>query len=416
MTAAYQSAPSPTDRPLLARSPHDRAAASPSPVRKRGALLWRFLLMLLLVGLVIAALGLFKARQIQGLQALAASGAFEPPPAAVTTVVLQQETWPQTLRAVGTMEAVNGVMVAADLPGVVEKIEFKSGAPVKAGQILVRLVTGQEQAQVAAAEAKRDLDVLSLKRQRDLIKSRTSSQSEFDTAEATSRQSEAAVQEMREAVARKTIRAPFDGILGIRKVNLGQYLKSGDEIVTLQSLDPIQVNFSLPQQELTKFQVGSEVRLHSDATGETEFPGQITALNSQIDPSTRNVLVQATLANPEGKLRPGMFANVTVLREASDAVLPVPASAILYAPYGDSVFVLAETPDPRNPGKKRKVVEQHFVKLGATRGSLVAILSGVEPGATVVSAGVFKLQNNAPVQINNSVKPGDDPAPKPENS
>ena len=391
-------------------------SASPLPVRKRGALMWRFLLMLLLVGLLIAALGFYQVRKIKGLQALAASGAFEPPPAAVTTVVLRQESWPQTLRAVGTMEAVNGVMVAADLPGVVEKIEFKSGAPVKAGQILVRLVTGQEQAQVAAAEARRDLDVLSLKRQRDLIKSRTSSQSEFDTAEATARQSEATVQEMREAVARKTIRAPFDGTLGIRKVNLGQYLKSGDEIVTLQSLDPIQVNFSLPQQELTKFQVGSEVRLRSDATGETELPGQITALNSQIDPSTRNVLVQATLANPEGKLRPGMFANVTILREASDAVLPVPASAILYAPYGDSVFVVAEAPDPRNPGKTRKVVEQHFVKLGATRGSLVAILSGVEPGATVVSSGVFKLQNKAPVQINNSVKPGDDPAPKPENS
>ena len=267
MTATQLSTSSPTDRPLSARSSHENAAASPLPVRRRGALVWRFFIMLLLVGLLVAGLAFYQVRKIKGLQALAASGAFEPPPAAVTTVVLRQETWPQTLRAVGTMEAVNGVTVAADLPGVVEKIEFQSGVPVKAGQILVRLETGQEQAQVAAAEAKRDLDVLSLRRQRDLLKSRTTSQSDFDTAEATSRQTEATVQEMREAVARKTIRAPFDGTLGIRKVNLGQYLKSGDEIVALQSLDPIHVNFSLPQQELTKFQVGSEVRLHSDARG-----------------------------------------------------------------------------------------------------------------------------------------------------
>lgn len=376
----------------------------------------RFFLMILMVIVAIAALGGYKAYKIMGMMALAKSGAFNPPPASVTSVVLKTETWPQTLKAVGSVEAVNGVTVAADLPGVVEKIEFESGTPVKAGQVLVRLVTEAENAQLLASEAKRDMDVLSLNRQRDLLKSKASSQSDYDTADATYRQSEARVQEMRAMIGRKTIRAPFDGMLGIRKVNLGQYLNSGDQIVAIQSLDPIRVNFSLPQQDFTSVKVGGEVRVRTDATGGAEFSGKVNAVNSLIDQNTRNFLVQATLPNTEGKLRPGMFANVEVLLPASDSVLPVPATAILYAPYGNSVFVITEVKDPIHPEKKVKGVEQHFVKVGATRGDLIAILSGVEPGSEIVSSGVFKLQNGAPVRVNNSVQPDANPAPKPENS
>lgn len=376
----------------------------------------RFLFLFLGLLIVVGGLGLYKVRQIQGFQKLAASGAFAPPPSAVSTVVLKRDSWPQMLRAVGTMEAVQGVNVAADLPGVVSSLEFESGAAVKAGQILVRLMTDQEQAQVAAAEAKRDMDVLSLNRQRDLLKTRTTSQSDFDAADAGARQSEASVQQMKAMVSRKTIRAPFAGTLGIRKVNLGQYLNSGDMIAPLQALDPIRVNFSLPQQALTQIHVGSDVRVHTDATGDTEFEGKVTALDSLVDASTRNFVAQATLKNTEGKLRPGMFANVEVVLPSADAVLPVPASAILYAPFGDSVFVVTEVKDPKDPTKKFKGVEQHFVKLGPTRGNLVAILSGVEPGATVVSSGVFKLQNGFPVQVNNAVQPSTNPAPNPEES
>ncbi len=376
----------------------------------------RFFLMLMFVLVAIAVLGGYKAYKIKNIIALAKSGAFAPPPAAVTSVVLKRESWPQLLKAVGTVEAVNGVTVSADLPGVVEKIEFESGTQAKSGDVLLRLTTDAEQAQVQAAEAKRDIDVLSLNRQRELLKSKSASQSDYDSADALYRQSEAKVQEMKAMINRKTIRAPFDGMLGIRKVNLGQYLNSGEPIVAVQSLDPIRVNFSLPQQDFTAITVNGDVRVRTDATGGTEFKGKINAVNSLIDQNTRNFLVQATLPNPEGKLRPGMFANVEVLLPANDAVLPAPATAILYAPFGNSVFVITDVKDPIDPSKMVKGVSQHFVKLGATRGDLIAILSGVEPGSEIVTSGVFKLQNGAPVRINNSVQPGMDPAPKPEES
>ncbi len=376
----------------------------------------RFLLMFFFVVLVISGLVFFKARQFKGFQAMAKSGAFLPPPAAVTTLTVKKESWPQLLKSVGTLEAVNGVTVAADLPGIVSKLEFESGTPAKTGQVLVRLVTDAEQAQLLAAEAKRDVDSVSLNRQRDLLKSKTASQSDFDAADATFRQSQAKVEEMKAMVDRKTVHAPFDGMLGIRKINLGQYLNSGDKIVDLQSVDPIRINFSLPQQDLAQVAVGREVRVRTDATSGAEFPGKVTAINSLVDPTTRNFTVQATLANPEGKLRPGMFANVEVLLPTRDDVLPVPASAVLYAPYGNSVFVITDIKSALDPSKTIKGVEQHFVKLGPTRGDLIAILSGIDPGAEVVSSGVFKLQNGGPVQINNTVQPSANPVPQPEES
>ena len=380
---------------------------------RAGALFVRFVIVLAAVVAVLCLLGFLKYRQIQA--AIAFGATMTPPPVAVTTQVVRATTWQPTVRAIGTLEAVQGVTVSADLPGVVKEILFESGKTAKAGDILVRLVTDEEQAQLESAQAQRDLRVLSLQRERDLIKSHTASQSEFDAADADYRQAEAAVAQAKAAIARKTIRAPFDGVLGIRLVNVGQYLNSGDKIVPLQSTDPIYADFSLPQQSLSRFGVGSEVRVTTDATGDTEFPGKITAINSMVDSSTRNFQTQATVANPGARLHPGMFANVDVILPVQNGVLTVPSSSISYAPYGDSVFVVTQVTDPLT--KKTVLgVRQQFVRLGQTRGDMVAIDTGVKEGQEVVTSGVFKLQNNAPVQINNSVQPEAEDAPHPDES
>ena len=373
---------------------------------------------------VIGGLGFLKYSQIAKMQALAASGAFLPPPVAVTTVTVHTQQWQPTLHAIGSVEAVQGTNISADLPGIVKEIDFQSGQTVKKGDILVRLVTDQEQAQLEANQAQRDLAVYTLKRQKDLRDKNTNSQSDFDNAEAGERQSEAMVDNARAAIDRKTIRAPFAGVLGIRKVNVGQYLDSGNQIVTLQSMDPIYVDFTLPQQNLRDFAVGSTVDVTTDATGDQLFTGKVTAVESLVDNATRNFQAQATLANPDGKLRPGMFAAVDVLVGGNGNVLPVPGSAINYAPYGNSVFVIvhniSQPADPTKPdGPKKNVplaVEQRFVTTGQTKGDLVAVTKGLKEGDEIVSSGVFKLQNNSPVQINNSVKPEAEADPHPDES
>lgn len=397
---------------------------SPVAPRRRSASAWtvRVILVVVAILVVVGILGAIKVHQVQGMIALAKSGAFEPPPVAVTTVVARAARWQPTLPAIGSLEAVQGVTVSADLPGIVKEIRFESGAEVKAGDLLVRLNVDQEQAQLAAAEAQRDLATFNLNRQRDLRTKNTNSQSDLDNADATSRQMEAMVSNARAAIDRKTIRAPFAGVLGIRRASLGQYLNSGDPVVSLQSMDPIYVNFSLPQQNMRDFAVGSEVEVRTDATADEVFKGKLTAINSLVDSATRNFQAQATLANGGGKLRPGMFANVEVILAGDGNVLPVPASAISYAPYGNSVYVLVRDlkipADPADPATKDKVlplaVRQQFVKLGKTRGDLVAIISGLKEGQEIVSSGVFKLQNSGAVQINNTVKPGAEENPQPD--
>ena len=392
--------------------------------RGAGSTFFRFVIVGLLALLIVGGIAFAKFRQVQTLIALAASGAFTPPPAAVNTTTVRAAHWQPTLRAIGSLEAVQGTTVSADLAGIVKEILFESGRAVKSGDILVRLVTDQEQAQLEAAEAQRDLAVYNLKRERDLLDKKTASQSEFDTADANERQMEAMVANAKAAIERKTIRAPFAGLLGIRKVSLGQYLKEGDPVVALQSMDPIYVDFTLPQQNMRDFNVGSLVQVRTDATGDQVFEGKINAINSLVDESTRNFQAQATIANPDGKLRPGMFANVDVILGQDAVVLPVPASAINYAPYGDSVFVIVHNlkvpADPTDKTSKDKVlplaVRQQFVKLGQTKGDLVAILSGLKEGDEIVASGTFKLQNSAPVQINNKVEPGREENPHPEES
>ena len=371
----------------------------------------RMLLMLGVTAVLIAALGFIKFKQVQS---AVQAASFQPPPEAVTSVVVQREQWPSTTGVIGTAEAVRGVMVSADLPGSVARINFDSGKTVRAGDILVELDTRQERAQLAALEAQRDLAKVNFARMEQLVKQGVISRMEYDQATAQQRQTEANVGEIRATIERKTIRAPFSGTLGIRKVNLGQYLSAGSPVVQLQDLNPIYVNFGLPQQALGQVRVGRSLRVTSDDLAGKVFTGRVTALDSVVDESTRNVQVQATLANPQGKLQPGMFVQVEVALGASRPVITLPASAISYAPYGDSVYVITDLKDPK--GQTYRGVRQQFVKVEGSRGDQVGIVSGLNPGDEVVTSGVFKLRNGAAVQVNNKVQPGNNPAPKPEES
>jgi len=372
----------------------------------------RMLAMLAVTALLVGGLGFVKFRQIQ--TAIGQAAAFQPPPEAVTTIVAAAEEWPATLNAIGTMAAVQGVTVSADLPGTVDSIGFESGQIVREGEVLALLDTRQEQAQLAAAEAQRELARLNYERMQGLLSGSVISQAEFDRANADYRQTEARVGEIRAAIERKTIRAPFSGVLGIRRVNLGQYMSGGDALVTLQSMSPIYVNFGVPQQSVAQMRAGRTVRVTAEELPGVEFTGRITAIDSAVDPSTRNVQIQATLANPGGKLRPGMFVKAAVALGAARAVVALPASAISYAPYGDSVFVVGDMKD--HNGASYRGVRQQFVKLGESRGDQISVVSGLKPGDEVVTSGVFKLRNGAAVLVNNKVRPANNPAPKPENS
>jgi membrane fusion protein, multidrug efflux system len=371
----------------------------------------RMILMLGVTGVLLTALGFIKFKQVE--TAVHAS-AFQPPPESVTSIVAQREQWAATMAVIGTMEAVQGVTVSADLPGSVARINFESGQSVHAGDLLVELDTRQERAQLAALEAQRDLAKVNFARMQKLVEEGVISRQEYDQATAQQKQTEANVGEIRATIERKTIRAPFSGILGIRKVNLGQYLSAGSPVVPLQALSPIYVNFGVPQQSAAQVHVGRNLRVTSEDLAGQVFTGRVTALEAVVDEATRNVQIQATLSNPGGKLRPGMFVQVEVVSGANRPVIALPASAINYAPYGDSVFVITDLKDPK--GKTYRGVRQQFVKLEGSRGDQVAVVSGVNPGDEVVTSGVFKLRNGAAVEVNNKVQPGNNPAPKPEDS
>jgi membrane fusion protein (multidrug efflux system) len=371
----------------------------------------RLILVLGVMAVLITALGFAKFRQIES---AVHAGAFQPPPEAVTSIVTQREQWPASMTAIGTIEAVHGVMVSADLPGTVARINFDSGKPVREGEILVELDTRQERAQLASLEAQRDLAKVNFGRMQELVNAGVISRMDYDQATAQQKATEANVAEIRATIDRKTIRAPFSGILGIRKVNLGQYLPAGSPVVSNQSLNPIYVNVGVPQQAAAQVHVGRNLRVTTEDVAGKVFAGSVTAIDSEVDPTTRNIQVQATLSNPEGKLRPGMFVQVEMPLGASRSVIALPASAINYAPYGDSVFVITDLKDPK--GKTYRGVRQQFVKVEGARGDQVGVISGLKPGEEVVTSGVFKLRNGAAVQVNNKVQPGNSPAPKPEDS
>ena len=375
----------------------------------------RMLLMLTVMAGLIGGLGFVKFQQIQA--AIAQGVSFQPPPEAVTTIAAQQTEWPATVSAIGSAAAVQGVTVSADLSGTIDRIAFDSGKSVRQGEVLVELDTRQERAQLAAAEAQRDLARINFDRMQGLLKENVISRAEFDSATADSKQTEARVGEIRSAIERKTIRAPFSGILGIRQVNLGQYLSSGDPIVQLQSLNPIYVNFDVPQDAIAQMRMGREVRITlADAAGPNNltgagFPGRVTAIDSTVNENTRNIQVQATLSNPEGTLRPGMFVQAEVAVGQGRSLVALPATSISYAPYGDSVFIVGMVKGPN--GDTYKGVRQQFVKVEGARGDQVGIVTGVKPGDEVVTSGVFKLRNGAAVLVNNKVQPANDPSPTP---
>jgi len=372
----------------------------------------RMMVMLAAVAAVVGGLGFVKFRQVEA--AIAQGASFQPPPTAVTTVVAQRETWPSTLGVIGTAAAIQGVTVSADLPGTVDKIHFESGQWVHEGDVLVELDTRQERAQLASLEAQRDLASTNYGRAQQLVTAGVIARSEYDNALAQQKATEAQVGDIRAAIARKTIRAPFSGVLGIRQVSLGQYLAAGQAIVSLQSLNPIYVNFGVPQQDTPRVVPGHVLRVtNSDLPG-VAFSGRIIALDSVINEQTRNIQVQAILTNKGDKLRPGMFVQVELPLGASREVMPLPASAINYAPYGDSVFIVADMKDAK--GRPYRGVRQQVVKVEGSRGDQVAVTSGINPGDEVVSSGVFRLRNGAPVEVNNTIKPDNNASPQPADS
>ncbi|MGE5256191.1 MAG: efflux RND transporter periplasmic adaptor subunit [Hyphomicrobiales bacterium] len=362
----------------------------------------RLILAFAAVAVLVVILGGIKGLQIDRM--IAHGRQMVPPPEAVTTAVASLQSWESLLTAVGSLAAVQGVTVTAELTGKVVQIAFTPGTMVKAGDLLVKQDTSSEEAQLRSAEAAAALAKLNVERLGKLLVERTIAQSQFDNAEATYKQAIAQADNIRASIAKKTIRAPFSGRLGIRLVNLGQVLNEGEAIVSLQSLDPIYVDFSLPQQQLPKLQTGFAVRVTTDALPGEVVKGNITAINPQVDAATRNIRIQATVANPQEHLRPGMYVNVAVVLPEREKVLAIPATAVLYAPYSDSVFIVEDNPDPASGGTV-KVVRQQFTQLGEKHGDFVAVRSGLKEGDVVVSTGVFKLRNGQTVSVDNSLSP-----------
>jgi len=373
----------------------------------------RIIITLVGLAVVIGILGGIKGLQIDRM--IAQGSQRVPLPEPVTTAVARTEAWESVLTSVGSLAAVQGVTVTTELAGKIVNIAFKPGTLARAGDLLLQQDTSSEEAQLRATEATMTLAKLNLERLGKLLAERTISQSQYDNADAQFKQAVAQSDNIRATIAKKTIRASFGGRLGIRLVNVGQMLNPGDAIVSLQSLDPIFVDFLLPQQQLAQVQPGLPVRVTTDALPGEVIDGKITAINPQVDSATRNIRIQATIPNAEERLRPGMFVNVAVVMPAKTQVLAIPATAVLYAPYSDSVFVVEEKTDEKS-GKTDKTVRQQFARLGEKRGDFVAIVSGLKEGDTVVSTGVFKLRNGQSVIEDNTLAPEFKIAPKPDDN
>jgi len=380
---------------------------------------------LLVVGgllLVVLGLGGLKGAQIGSLMAFGKQmQAMGPPPEAVGSTVAQSETWETTLSAVGSVSSLKSVSVSAEVPGIVSNIRFESGGLAKEGQVLVELDADVERAQLAAAQSRSDLADRNAKRSEILAQGNVISRAQFDEVDSQRKTAEKDLASLRAQVDRKVIRAPFKGRLGIRAVNVGQYLTPGTTVTTLDAIGGTFVDFSLPQENLASVRVGLPVRVTFEGSGDTA-EGTISAVDPAIDPTTRNVKIRAAIPEEQkAKLRPGMFVNVSVVQLAKDAVVAVPLTAIVHASYGDSVFVI-EQKKPGSPGmtqtpdgKPVKIARQQFVRLGQMRGDFVAVTKGVATGQEVVTSGAFKLRNNSPVVVDNTIRPDAGLEPHPEN-
>ena len=347
-----------------------------------------------------------------------------PPPVSVTTAQVQQVEWQPLRPAVGTLIALRGTTLSAELTGTVREIGFENGSLVKKGQVIVRLDTSAEQAQLASAQADAALAKQTLTRAEGLRKQEVNTQAELETAQARDKQAQATVVNLQAIINKKVIRAPFDGRAGIRAVELGQVVSPGTPIVSLQTVSPIYAEFQLPQQALADVKLGQKVVLKVDVFPESSWEGTVTTINPEVDPGTRNVRMRATVENTDGRLNPGMFASVEVEAGKAGQALVVPATSVIYAPYGDSVYLVEEKKDDpakSEPGKEEAkpapkaaagkpadgkpalVARQQFVRLGERRGDYVAVLNGLQAGQSIVSNGAFKLRNGQSISINNSL-------------
>lgn len=389
---------------------HDvaKTVSTEGKVRPRRTPVW-----FAIAGLILLAVLLFGIKAMQIAKMMSSPQMM--PATTVTSAPVKEEDWAPILSAVGSVSAVQGAMLSTDLAGTVADVKFESGAVAKKGDVLVRLDVSSEEGQLRTAEADLELARQDLGRTRDLAARKVISKAELDAAESKFKQKEGAVDNMRAMVAKKEVRAPFDGQLGIRQVNVGQMINAGQQVVALTALDPVYVDFALPQQEFSKLSAGFEVRVNTDAVPGREFKGKLTAVNSMVDTVTRNVTVQATLENPDHALRPGMFAKVEVMLPEKHKALVVPGSAISYAPFGDSVFVIEKKKDAKT-GKESQTIRQQFVRVGEARGDFVSIIDGLKPNETIVSTGVFKLRNGMPVTINNDLAPKPQLNPTPVDS
>jgi membrane fusion protein (multidrug efflux system) len=337
------------------------------------------------------------------------------PPQPVNVAEVREEQWQPRVSAVGSVMAFQGTIVSTEIDGIVREIKFEAGSHVKAGDELVQLDVEIQQAQLRAAEAAAEWARVSYKRAKELLPSKSISQSDLDSADSNLKQADAQVDNLRAVIAKKTVRAPFAGKLGIRRLSVGQVLDKGSPVVSLQSLDPVFVEFSLPQQRLGDLAEGLTVLVSSDAYPGQQFQGKITAVNPDIDAATRNVRVQATLANPEDRLRPGMFVSVDMVLARSEKVLFIPATAVVHGPFGDSVF-LVEEGKAEASGLKPLVAQQRLVRLGARQGDFVVAVEGVKASERIVTTGVFKLRPGMAVIIDNTLAPHFALVPKPKNN
>lgn len=327
---------------------------------------------------------------------------FSQPPATVSTEQARHETWQPRLAAVGELSAVRGVDLSNELPGTVERILFESGQPVARGELLVQLDDSTEQARLPGLEARVSLARVNLERTQRLIERKLTAEENLDTVESELQQAESQLAELKATIAKKAIRAPFDGVLGIRRINEGQYLPAGTPMITLQSLDSLYADLNLPERFLDRLEAGQPVRVRVSAWPDVSFDGKINAVSVKVDPSSHNVAVQALVENPGHRLRPGMFADVEVLAGAPETVVAIPKPAVSYSLYGDMVYVVRNegTDDEGNP---KLTAHQRFVKLGRANGEWVAVAEGLEVGEQVITAGQIKLSDGARVKVNNDV-------------
>lgn len=381
--------------------------------RKLKPFLWLILGIVIVLPIVGSILGI-KLFQFKAMSDAAARQI--PPPATVNSIEVREEKWQPSLSSVGTVMAVQGTVVSTEAEGVVREIAFEAGSSVAAGDVLVRLDVDIEQAQLRAAEADAKWASVSFERAKGLIGHNAISRADFDSAENTLKQAQARVDNIQAVIAKKTIRAPFAGKLGIRRISVGQFLQKGSPVVSLHALDPVYVDYSLPQQRLGDLTEGLGVSVSTDAFRGQHFEGRITAINPEIDAATRNIRVQATLANPSGKLRPGMFVTVDTFLDRSEKVLLIPSTAVLHAPFGNSVFVIEEAQAEGTDKEKALVVRQQFVRLGRQRGDFVVATEGVEAGERIVATGTFKLRPGMPVVVDNTLAPRFKTVPAPDNT